>query len=166
MISTVENLLSRQQALKDYFNSSLSTVKIKDGRELHPDDEKLLEDVSGLVAEHIDEEELNPAWLAERLGMSKASLYRRFKETLDKTPGEFIRSIRLEHAAKLLRTTQLTVSEIMFRCGFSNKSYFIVSFLNNMDIHLRTIGIVKMESDLSSSSGLENRRTELECFIP
>ena len=61
--------------------------------------------------------------------MSKASLYRRFKETLDKTPGEFIRSIRLEHAAKLLRTTQLTVSEIMFRCGFSNKSYFYREFL-------------------------------------
>lgn len=129
VISTVENLLSRQQALKDYFNSSLSAVKIKDGRELHPDDEKFLEDVSGLVAEHIDEEELNPVWVAERLGMSKASLYRKFKEILDKTPGEFIRSIRLEHAAKLLRTTQLTVSEIMFRCGFSNKSYFYREFL-------------------------------------
>ena len=33
-------------------------------------------------------------------------------------------TIRLEHAAKLLRTTKLTVSEIMFKCGFSNKSYF------------------------------------------
>lgn len=129
VVSTVENLLSRQQSLKDYFNSSLSAVKIKDGRVLHPDDEKLLEDVSNLVAEHIDEEELTPVWVAEKLGMSKASLYRKFKEILDKTPGEFIRSIRLEHAAKLLRTTQLTVSEIMFRCGFSNKSYFYREFL-------------------------------------
>lgn len=129
VVSTVENLLSRQQALKDYFNSSLSTVRIKEGRELHPEDEKLLEKFACLVADHIDEEELNPAWIAENLGMSKASLYRKFKEILDKTPGEFIRSIRLEHAAKLLRTTQLTVNEIMFRCGFSNKSYFYREFL-------------------------------------
>lgn len=60
--------------------------------------------------------------------MSKATLYRKFKEIMDKTPSEFIRSIRLEHAAKLLRTTRLTVSEIMFKCGFSNKSYFYREF--------------------------------------
>jgi len=128
IVSTVENLLSRQKSLKDYFNSSLSSVKVKDGRDLHPDDEKFLDEVTRLVSEHIDEE-LNPAWIAEYLGMSKASLYRRFKDVLDKTPGEFVRNLRLKQAAKLLRTTQMTVSEIMFRCGFSNKSYFYREFL-------------------------------------
>lgn len=73
--------------------------------------------------------------------MSKATLYRKFKEIMDKTPSEFIRSIRLEHAAKLLRTTRLTVSEIMFKCGFSNKSYFIESFSNNMEGHLKSIEV-------------------------
>ena len=60
--------------------------------------------------------------------MSKATFYRRLKEVLDKTPSEFIREIRLDYAAKLLRTTQITVSEIMFRAGFSNKSYFYREF--------------------------------------
>lgn len=128
VISTVENLLMRQQSLKDYFNSSLSSVKIWDGKELSPEDEKLLEDVSRIVAEHIDDEKLTPMWIAEALGMSKASLYRKFKEVINKTPGEYVRTIRLEYAAKLLRTTQHTVSEVMFQSGFSNKSYFYREF--------------------------------------
>lgn len=46
----------------------------------------------------------------------------------NKHPSEFIREIRLDYAAKLLRTTQITVSEVMFRAGFSNKSYFYREF--------------------------------------
>ena len=42
--------------------------------------------------------------------------------------------IRLEYAAKLLRTTKLTVSEIMFKCGFSNKSYFYREFLKQYGV--------------------------------
>ena len=47
---------------------------------------------------------------------------------VDKTPNEFIRGFRLDYAAKLLRTTQLTVMEVMYKSGFSNKSYFYREF--------------------------------------
>lgn len=126
--SVIENLLSRQEALRNYFNSSLSSIKVKNGKTLHANDEELIENVYRLITEHIDEENLTPVWIAEKLGMSKATFYRRLKEILDKTPSEFIRGIRLDYAAKLLRTTQLTVSEIMFKSGFSNKSYFYREF--------------------------------------
>ena len=72
--------------------------------------------------------------LSRQIGVSKATLYRKFKEIIDKTPSEFVRGIRLEYAAKLLRTTKLTVSEIMFKCGFSNKSYFYREFLKQYGV--------------------------------
>lgn len=53
---------------------------------------------------------------------------------MDKTPSEFIRNIRLEYAAKLLRSTKFTVSEIMFKSGFSNKSYFYREFLKQYGV--------------------------------
>lgn len=128
IISTIENLLSRQTLLKDYFNSSLSSIKVRNGIVLHPEDEELIHTVTDFIQSNIDDESLSPSTIADFVGVSKATLYRKFKEIMDKTPSEFIRSIRLEHAAKLLRTTRLTVSEIMFKCGFSNKSYFYREF--------------------------------------
>jgi len=128
VISAIENLLTRQAQLKDYFNSSLSSIKIKDGIILYPEDEKLIKEVTAFINDNIDNEKLSPESISSFIGVSKATLYRKFKEVLDKTPSEFIRSIRLEHAAKLLKTTKMTVSEIMFQSGFSNKSYFYREF--------------------------------------
>ena len=44
------------------------------------------------------------------------------------TPTELIRHIRLKEAAALLRSTDLTVSEIFYRTGFNNKTYFFREF--------------------------------------
>ena len=44
------------------------------------------------------------------------------------TPGEFIKNIRLKEAANLLATTGLTVTEIFYRTGFNNQSYFFREF--------------------------------------
>lgn len=134
IIATIENLLSRQTLLKDYFNSSLSSIKVKDGFILHPEDEALIQSVTDFVNNNIDDESISPSSVADFVGVSKATLYRKFKEIMDKTPGEFIRNIRLEYAAKLLRSTKLTVSEIMFKSGFSNKSYFYREFLKQYGV--------------------------------
>ena len=128
VISIVGNLISRQHLLKDYFNSSLSIIRKKEGYKLHPEDERMINTVSDIIVENIDDEMLSSGFIAEKLGMSKATLYRKFKGTIDKTPNEFIREFRLDYAAKLLRTTQLTVMEVMFKSGFSNKSYFYREF--------------------------------------
>lgn len=134
VISTIENLLSRQTLLKDYFNSSLSSVKVKGGFVLHSEDEELMQNVIDFIKSKIDDESLSPVSIADFVGVSKATLYRKFKEITDKTPSEFVRGIRLEYAAKLLRTTRLTVSEIMFKSGFSNKSYFYREFLKQYGV--------------------------------
>ena len=66
--------------------------------------------VVDFIKNNIDDESISPSSIAEFVGVSKATLYRKFKEIIDKTPSEFVRGIRLEYAAKLLRTTKLTVS--------------------------------------------------------
>lgn len=128
IITAIENLLSRQNLLKDYFNSSISSVRVRNGVILHPEDEKLIEEVASFILANIEDESLSPSTVADFVGVSKATLYRKFKELTRKTPSEFIRTLRLEHASKLLRTTKLTVLETMYRSGFSNKSYFYREF--------------------------------------
>ena len=62
------------------------------------------------------------------MNISKSQLYRKLKELVDLSPVEFVRSIRLEKAAHSLKTTNLTVQEIMYSVGFNNKSYFYREF--------------------------------------
>lgn len=61
-------------------------------------------------------------------GLTARNFYRKFKKISGRTPSEFIKEYRFEYAARLLTTTHLTIQEIMYRVGISNKSYFYREF--------------------------------------
>lgn len=134
VISTIENLIAKQNRLKEYFNSKVSVIKIKDGNEIHREDCQFINEIIEFVQKNIEDDSLNSNSIADFFNISKPTLYRKLKDIADKTPSEFIRSIRLEHASKLLKTTQMTVSEIMYKSGFSNKSYFYREFAKQYKI--------------------------------
>ena len=134
VLTTVQNLINKRSVLKDFFNSSLSSITVKDGITIHQDDERLLQEIVSFIEKNMDDESLNPNAIADALGLSKATLYRKLKDMADKTPSEFVRTIRLNYASQLLITTKLTVSEIMFKSGFTNKSYFYREFSKQYDM--------------------------------
>jgi AraC-like DNA-binding protein len=96
--------------------------------ELVDTDKKFMATVVQMIEEHLDEPEFNSVVLEKALNMSKMQLYRKLKALTYMTPGEFIKHVRLRHAAHLLTSTQLTVSEIFYRTGFNNQSYFFREF--------------------------------------
>ena len=114
--------------MKEYFKSGRSSFIVRDGITMHKEDELLLNKIIKFIEDNIDDESMNPDSLADFIGESKAGLYRKLKDLTEKTPSEFVRTIRLEYAASLLKTTKLTVTEIMYKSGFSNKSYFYREF--------------------------------------
>ena len=44
------------------------------------------------------------------------------------TPNDYLNSFRLEKSMELLRTTDMTATEIAFHCGFNSASYFAEIF--------------------------------------
>lgn len=134
VLSTVENLVRKQKQLKGYYHSSLSAKTLQDGIEMHDEDKKIIQDVVDYIHNNINDETLSPGSIADFLGTSKATLYRNFKEILNSTPSEFIRTIRLEYASKLLLTTKYTVMEVMYNSGFNNKSYFYREFAKKYEM--------------------------------
>jgi transcriptional regulator GlxA family with amidase domain len=58
--------------------------------------------------------------LAARAGVSARQLTRLFREHAGESPGNAVRRIRLEIAARLAATTDLQLSQIARRCGFSS----------------------------------------------
>ena len=128
VLSAVENMINKYSLMKEYFKSGRSSLIVRDGITMHKEDELLLNKIIKFIEDNIDDESMNPDSLADFIGVSKAGLYRKLKELTEKTPSEFVRTIRLEYAAGLLKTTKLTVTEIMYKSGFSNKSYFYREF--------------------------------------
>lgn len=62
--------------------------------------------------------------LAEALCITRSQLFRKVKALCDTTPSQVIRTARLRHAAEMLATPNITVSEVCYATGFSNPSYF------------------------------------------
>lgn len=71
---------------------------------------------------------LNIDVLAARLGYTKYYLSRRFKSELGVSVNEFIKTVKIERAKVLLRTTTDSIDSIMARLGFTSRSYFSDTF--------------------------------------
>lgn len=66
--------------------------------------------------------------IAARIGLSPFYFQRQFKKITGKTPGEYLKAIRLEQARRLLLTTGLEVTEIAFATGFNSLAGFYSAF--------------------------------------
>lgn len=66
--------------------------------------------------------------LSKKYNISRSQLFRLFKTKLDISPQQYIKHYRINHAADLLRRTDLTVSQVMEQSGFSNISNFSRQF--------------------------------------
>ena len=72
--------------------------------------------------------QLNVESLADVFNMSRSQVYRKIKALTGKTAVEFVRTVRLKQALKLMETKQYTLSEIAYQTGFTSPSYFTKSF--------------------------------------
>ena len=89
---------------------------------------ELILQVRALVEQHLEDGEYGVEQLAQDLCMERTGLYKKLTALTDTTPVAFIRSIRLQHAAALLREGKYSVNEIAERTGFSSPSYFTKCF--------------------------------------
>jgi AraC-like DNA-binding protein len=59
---------------------------------------------------------------------SLSTFKREFRGHFGLAPGKWLHARRLEHAAALLKTTDLSVTEVVFECGFEDHSHFTKAF--------------------------------------
>lgn len=89
-----------------------------------PEQRDLAAELAAIIDARLDDETLTVDVLAEALGMSRSTLYRRLEGVLDGTPADLLREARLMRAASLLKVEAGTVSEIAYAVGFKSVSHF------------------------------------------
>lgn len=92
--------------------------------------QKAVNDVLIYIHSHYTEN-LSLASLAELLHFSPSYLSMYFKENIGKNFKEYLITLRMKHAARLLANTELSVTEICYSCGFSSYSHFMRTFKSN-----------------------------------
>ena len=77
------------------------------------------------IRENLTDKNINIDLLAEKAYMSTSSFHKKFKNTLGISPIDFINSEKIKFAKKLIkRNKKMLISEIAYKSGFNNVSYF------------------------------------------
>ena len=84
--------------------------------------------LQGVIVERLGDPELTVEELAAAMHCDRSQLFRRVKQSLETTPSELLRSLRLTHAHELLRRRAGNVSEVAYAVGFRNVSHFSQAF--------------------------------------
>lgn len=126
------NIISLRQMLRQKY-SSTPLEPITEIAQSSVDKELLLK-MQEIIESNFSNPDLSVNFLAEKLCLSRSSLFSKIKTLADMTPNEMIQTIRLKKAAQLLREGNLKVNEVCYSVGFSNPSYFSKCFQKQFGI--------------------------------
>lgn len=122
----VRNILALREKMKTMYGDTLSLKQL--GVEEPKENNDFLKQYIEIVKANISNPELDVSVIYEALGMSRTNFYRKVKTVTGLSPIELIKNIRLEAGAKLLKESDMNISEIAQHIGFSSRSYFARSF--------------------------------------
>jgi len=102
--------------------------------------------------------ELSLETIAKRLFVSTSYLSRAFKFYSGRLFSEYLREVRLNHAARLLKETDMTVEKIVAQCGLKNISAFYRNFRETFDMTPQIYRQIVQISVKTSASDPKNAR--------
>ncbi|RYF14522.1 MAG: response regulator transcription factor, partial [Flavobacteriales bacterium] len=126
----IENLLAKRKAVYAEVLGQLSAadkdVEVSQPK-VNPDlwrENIFVQEFVSLVEECIQDEVLDVATLADKMNMSQSTLYRKLKALTGKNINQLVRKVKIQKAAKLLRSGQYNVTEVALMVGINSSIYF------------------------------------------
>jgi YesN/AraC family two-component response regulator len=126
LYSRVNQLLKNQKQLEKKIRIEKLTTPVVE--KTVSEDEIFLSQITKIIEEQIANPDLNVNYLCNAVNISQKQLYRKIKQLTGLKTVDYIKSIRMKKAAILLSNKNFTVSEVMYKIGFSSHSYFARCF--------------------------------------
>ena len=129
LVVRVANLLINRKKLAERYGTEMVSInrepqKAKETSVYSAMEEKFMKKVMEIINKNIE----NPAYsidqFSEEIGMSRVQVYRKIKAVTGMSPSKLILDIRLKTSLDMLQNTEYTVTEVSYRCGFNEISYF------------------------------------------
>jgi DNA-binding response OmpR family regulator len=124
----IDQLIANFRRLRGKFSGALEQKDLREEVDVKGADAQFMERIMKSVNENLPNSEFNVERLAADTGVSRAQLHRKMKEITGISPSDFIRNIRLEEAARLIRENKTNLSQVAYAVGFTNQSHFSTIF--------------------------------------
>ena len=128
LLIRIEKLLDLRKRLQQHFNATASLLEDIRKNQNPTSDERFIQSLLKLIQSRLGDPDLSIPDLCRAVKRSNTHVNRKLKMLTGKTPSQFIRFVRLQHALELLKTSDLNISEIAYRVGFANPNYFSRAF--------------------------------------
>lgn len=122
------NAKRKESELRQELMTAVQNTDLKEQSSGTSEDDSLLLKITKFIEDNMDNPDLSPSMLSDHTGVNQKQVYRKLKQLTGMTTVEYIRHLRLTHAAWLLRHGAFTVAEVMYSVGFTNASYFSRAF--------------------------------------
>jgi signal transduction histidine kinase/ligand-binding sensor domain-containing protein/CheY-like chemotaxis protein/AraC-like DNA-binding protein len=128
----IRNLINSRNTLKELYAKK---IFLGSGNfEIKSYEEEFLYKLVKVVEDNISNPNFNNDELAGHMFMSKSTFYRKLKAMTGMSGNEFIRTARLNYAAKLLDSGKYSVTEATFESGFNDIKYFRKRFQEHFQV--------------------------------
>ncbi|MEM6966436.1 MAG: ATP-binding protein, partial [Bacteroidota bacterium] len=129
LATLLQSLLQKQQRLAQYFSKGIKNeTSIQASTDLPKEtiqiEHAFIQKIEKVLEKHYQEKDFTLKNLCQKIGLSRAQLFRKMKALVGTSPAAFIKSYRLHKAKILLETTELNVSEVAWKTGFSSLPHF------------------------------------------
>jgi len=122
----IENALYSREKLRNLLSKN-SFVEAK-SLAITTKEKAFVKELVTLIEKNLDYNEFGVKDICKAMGMGTTSLYNKVKSVFGKSTSDLIRSIRLQKAAQILASEEISFKEVMFRVGIKSQSYFTTAF--------------------------------------
>ncbi|CAM4108188.1 two-component regulator propeller domain-containing protein [Zobellia nedashkovskayae] len=123
LVARTEALLDNKKRLRERFK--IGTPLTKDNNLNIRNDNAFLEKLYHLMAQNLDNQNLDMDQFARQLYLNRTHFYQKVKALTDNTPFEMLKMYRLKKAAELLvEQPELSVNEVYTMTGFKSRTHF------------------------------------------
>ena len=124
----IDNLIDNVRRLRGKFSGAIKQEQRIENIEVKGNNDVLMERIMRSINAHMSESGYNVDTLAEDVGISRAQLHRKMKEMTGISSGKFLRNLRMEQAARLLREQKVNVSQVAYKVGYTDLAHFSTAF--------------------------------------
>nr|WP_295926613.1 ATP-binding protein [uncultured Dyadobacter sp.] len=132
LVARINSLLTQRHLLRKKY--SREVILQPTAAPIRDREAEFLEKTIRIIDQHLAEESFSVEILQQEMGMSRMQLHRKLKALTDQSASDFIRYIRLQRAADLLRQSGSPVAEVAYLSGFNHLSYFSKCFKEQFGI--------------------------------
>ena len=149
LLLKIKNILLSRENLKNLYGKQFSLETM--GVEVVSADDKFMQKLYTVVEKHIDNPDLSIELFCDEINMSSANLYRKIKAVTNLSPLEYVKSVRMQLAAKMLMETDLSITEVSDRVGFNSLIHFSSTFRKHFGFS-PTKYVINEKKNLSDNS--------------